>query len=87
MSSILLIALIIISQTVIFCNSAFQSGIKNSKALEATYNMGLPYLNQFNLIRLDKPICILKAAATHLSKSHHSHNGNWKIIIAAVFFI
>ncbi|MFA5298933.1 MAG: hypothetical protein WC389_12065 [Lutibacter sp.] len=85
MSSLLLIALITFPIAVTFRRSVFQSRIKNSEALESLYTKDLSGSKQFNLCASDKSFGIIKAAATNLSKSHLSHNGNWKIDIAAVF--
>lgn len=62
MSSLLLILLIIISLTVTFCSSTFQSGIINSKALKLFYTKDLPDLKQFNLSGLDKSFGIIKSS-------------------------
>jgi len=62
MSSILLIVLIIISLTVTFCSSTFQSGIKNSKALERLYTQDLSDLKQFNLPESDKSFVLIKSS-------------------------
>jgi hypothetical protein len=66
MSSILLIILIIISLLVIFYNSAFQSEIKISRALEYLYIKDLSGLKQFNLLKLDKSFGIIKSSRNTL---------------------
>ncbi len=86
MSTILLIILIIVSLTVTFRNSLFQSRIKNPSPLEHIFTKDLSDFKQFTLSESDKSLCIIKSAVTHLSKSHLSHNGNWKINFTAVFF-
>ncbi|MHB1107835.1 MAG: hypothetical protein ACYCZ2_15885 [Lutibacter sp.] len=87
MSTILLILLIIISLAVTFRISEFQSEIINPTPLKYPVIIYLSDFKQFNLLKSDKYLCLNKSAATHLSKSHLSHNGNWKINTAAVFFL
>jgi hypothetical protein len=58
----LLIVLIIISLTVIFSNSIFQSGIKYSKSLETLYNKDLSGSRQCNFPEFDKFLCIIKSS-------------------------
>lgn len=60
MSLILLILLIIISQAVIICNSAFQSEIKNSNSLKPYFNIDLSGLKQLNLSELDRSVFLKK---------------------------
>jgi hypothetical protein len=62
MSSILLMVLIIISLTAIFCSSVFRSGIKNPQALEPLCNRDLSDSKQFNLSELDESLCIIKSS-------------------------
>ena len=62
MSSILLIALIIISLAVTSRSSVFQSRIKNSDALKFLYTKDLSGSKQFNLCASDKSFGIIKSS-------------------------
>jgi len=60
MSTILLIILIIVSLTVTFRNSLFQSRIKNPSTLEHIFTIDLSDFKQFTLSESDKSLCIIK---------------------------